>query len=41
MSVGKIEMKPQRSDLDKESEVLRAGDSVVVHRMEFKLVRKD
>ncbi|KAF2446787.1 hypothetical protein P171DRAFT_239038 [Karstenula rhodostoma CBS 690.94] len=41
VSAGKIEMKPQKSDVDKENEVLLVGHSVVVHKMEFKLVRKD
>jgi hypothetical protein len=41
LSVGKVVMKPQRSDVDKENEVLLAGYSVVVYNINFKLVRKD
>lgn len=37
VSTGKIEMTPQRSDLDTEDKVLPAWHSVVVDRMDFKL----
>jgi hypothetical protein len=41
VSIGKYEMKPQRSNVDKENEVLPVGYGVVVYEMDFKLVRKD